>query len=205
VNRTHRILGVTAAALGLGAAAADFRPAAGVMELAAEIEAERDHMSALDLGENIKIRMPNLRIYDLRSRAEYDMLHIPGAEHATLNDLLRAPAPRDSTIVLYSEGGGHSAQAWVLLRMRGYRKVFVLREGMYEWISRVHEPRLAVDATAAERKEFERAAELSRFFGGVPLAGVMRTEVPVGYWTGSSDTQPGRTQQAVTGIRRRGC
>jgi hypothetical protein len=106
---------------------------------------------------------------------------------------------------LYSEGGAHSAQAWVLMRMRGYRQVFILREGIYEWISRVHEPRLATDATAAEQAEFARAAELSRFFGGLPLAGVPRNEVPVGYWTGSASTQASPVRETVAKIRRRGC
>jgi hypothetical protein len=125
-----------------------------------------------------------------------------------LQDLAREPIPREWTVVLYSEGGAHSAQAWVLLRMRGYRNVFFLREGIYEWISRVHEPRLAVDATPKERAEFRRAAELSRFFGGLPLAGVPRSEVPVGYWTGAEDIEgPSQqtAQQAVAKIRRRGC
>ena len=47
-------------------------------------------------------------------------------------------------------------QAWVLPRRRGYRHVFVLREGLYEWIARVLEPRLAVDATPNERSSSKR-------------------------------------------------
>ena len=203
--RAHRTLGIISAALGLGAAAADFRPSVRVTEVAMEVEAEKDHISAIELAERIVARDSQLQILDLRSQSEYEELHIPTARHATLKDIAREPIPRDSTIVLYSEGGAHSAQAWVLLRMRGYRNVFFLREGMYEWISCVHEPRLAADATAAERDEFKRAAELSRFFGGVPLSSVPRSEVPTGYWSGSPHRQPLPAQQAVTKIRRRGC
>jgi rhodanese-related sulfurtransferase len=206
MKRTHRALGIISVALGLGAAAADFRPSVAVTELAMEVDTERDHISAIELAERIVSRDSKLQILDLRSQSEYEELHIPTARHATLNDIARQRLPRDSTIVLYSEGGAHSAQAWVLLRMRGYRNVFFLREGMYEWISRVHEPRLAADATAAERAEFERSAELSRFFGGVPLAGVARNEVPTGYWSsGSPRQQPIPTQEAIAKIRRRGC
>jgi len=205
MNRIHRILGITAATLGLSAAAADFRPETNAVELAAEIEAGLDHISALELAEKIIARQQGLEILDLRARAEYEQFHIPGARHATLRDLTREPLARDSSIVLYSEGGAHSAQAWVLMRMRGYRDVFILREGIYEWISRVHEPRLATDATAAEQAEFARAAELSRFFGGLPLSGVPRNEVPVGYWTGSTGTQATPLRETVAKIRRRGC
>jgi rhodanese-related sulfurtransferase len=202
----HRLLGLSAAVLGLGAAAADLRPGAPITELVEEIEAERDHISAPDLAERIMARDPALQVFDLRSPVEYAEFHIPTAKHITLNDLARQKFSRDSAIVLYSEGGGHSAQAWVLMRMRGFTNVSFLREGIYEWISRVREPRLAVDATLKERMEFERAVDLSRFFGGLPLSGVPRSEVPEGYWTDAPTELPqNKARQAIAGIRRRGC
>ena len=75
----------------------------------------------------------------------------------------------------------------MLLRLRGYRQVAYLRDGLYEWIVRVHEPALAVDATPAEREEFERLAALSRYFGGQPRLDVPRAEMPAGYWTAGAD------------------
>jgi rhodanese-related sulfurtransferase len=206
----HGALAIVAATLGLGAAAADLRPGVDVASLAAEMGAERDHIAAPDLAQRIMRRDRDLKVFDVRSRAEYEQFHVPGADHATVEELSHLPLPRRATIVLYSEGGTHGAQAWMLLRLRGYRNVFFLREGIYEWIARVHEPRLAVDATPAERLAFERAADQSRFFGGQPLSGVPRAEVPVGYWTsetadlhaaGSAAT----TRDTIAGIRRRGC
>jgi rhodanese-related sulfurtransferase len=176
--------------------------------LAADIAAERDHISATVLGERLMRGESSLLVFDLRSAAEFAELHIPSATRIAVEDLGHAPLPRSATIVVYSEGGAHAAQAWMLLRLRGYRRVFFLREGLYEWIARVLEPRLAVDATVAERAEFDRAAALSRFFGGVPRAGVPRAEVPIGYWTGGqhgSDGPADRTSQVVATIRRRGC
>jgi rhodanese-related sulfurtransferase len=205
MNRAHGMLGIIAAMLGFGAAASDLRPPASVSEIAREVDTERDHITAIELAERIAARDSKLEIFDLRSKSEYAELHVPTAKHATLNDIAHARFSPAATIVLYSEGGAHSAQAWVLLRMRGYRNVFFLREGIYEWISRVREPRLALDATAAERDEFERAAELSRFFGGVPISGVPRSEVPLGYWTAPAQQQPAAAQQAVARVRRRGC
>src|SRR5204862_4518188 len=127
-----------------------------------------------------------------------------------LEALSREPLPRDANIVLYSEGGAHAAQAWVLLRMRGYRRVYFLREGVYEWVARVFDPRLATDATPAERADFARAAEMSRFFGGVPRADVIRADVPQGYWTaapGGAESTASSTAppQLIARIRRRGC
>ena len=204
MNRLHRVLGITAAALGLGAAAADFRPAANMI-VVAQTESEHDHITAIELAERIIARETGLQILDLRSLAEFEQFHIPSASHATLDEMAHRPFPRDGQIVLYSEDGTHSAQAWKLMRLRGYRNISFLREGIYEWISRVHEPRLAADATAAERDDFKRATEFSRFFGGVPLSDVPRSEVPLGYWTGSANKTSVPVKQAVEKIRRRGC
>ena len=210
MRRVRSALAIAAAILGLGAAVADVRPIASVTDLAADIDADRDHVSALELAERIKSRDASLAVFDLRSQQEFDEFHIPGAKRATLADLTRGTLPKTSTVVLYSEGGAHSAQAWVLLRMRGYRQVFFLREGLYEWIARVREPRLAVDATPAERAEFARAEPLSRFFGGVPMSDVVRAEVPAGYWTTPvngdvRENLAAATRQVVANVRRRGC
>ncbi|HEY3744572.1 MAG TPA: rhodanese-like domain-containing protein [Bryobacteraceae bacterium] len=202
MSQTHRLLAIVAAVLGGAAFLSSFSRSADPSELASEIEAESDHMSALDLATRIMHEDKNLRIFDLRSQAEFEQFHIPTAQPMAIEAITKSVLPRDADIVLYSEGGTHAAQAWVLMRMRGYRRVFVLREGIYEWQSRVMEPRLAIDATAAEKAEFEKASELSRFFGGNPEMGVPRSQVPSGYWT----TQQSETPQTHTApFRRRGC
>ena len=202
----HRALATLAATLALAAALVDARPAIDAATLAAEIEQDRDHISAPELAERIMRRDPDLHLFDLRSREDYEAFHIPSASHATLDELARATFPRQASIVLYSEGSAHAAQAWVLLRLRGVRNVYFLREGVYEWIARVREPRLAVDATPGERAEFERAVALSRFFGGMARTSVPRSEVPDGYWTGTALRDvPSRAAQAIANVRRRGC
>jgi rhodanese-related sulfurtransferase len=211
----HRGLAVAAAALALAAVAVDLK-GVDARTLAAEIESERDHISAPDLASLIVAGDPTLRVFDLRSTSEFARMHIPGARHATLDTLSREPLPRDVTIVVYSEGGAHAAQAWVLLRMRGHGRVYFLREGLFEWLARVMEPRLPADATERERADFVRAAEMSRFFGGVAREGVPRADVPTGYWNdehgdhgpasnaGTAPRKPS-TDQMIAGIRRRGC
>ena len=205
-SRFHRMLAIAAAVLGL-AAAADVAPRVGPDDLAKEIATERDHISAIDLAERI-MRGESLRVIDLRSPGEFAVLHVPGAVRMAIDDLAGASFPRSATLVLYSEGGAHAAQAWMLLRLRGYPHVVFLREGLYEWIARVLEPRLAIDATPAERTAFERVQPLSRFFGGMAHVDVPRAEVPTGYWTasgGSESTGSASTSQMVANIRRRGC
>lgn len=199
MRRAHAYLAAVAVTLGAAAALAGLKTAAVYpSSLAAEIETESDHITAPELGERLMRHDPNLLVFDLRGEREFNAFHIAGARRASLRSLAEQPLPQTADIVLYSEGGAHAAQGWVLLRMRGYRRVYFLREGLYEWISRVYEPRLAVDATPAERAEFERASALSRYFGGVPRSDVPRAEVPSGYWTASESG-------SSTVVHRRGC
>jgi rhodanese-related sulfurtransferase len=128
----HSTLAMAAATLGLAAAAVDLS----------------GHISAPDLAERIMRGDSTLRVFDLRSRAEYDQLHIPTARHAALEGLAREPLPRDASSVLYSESGAPAALAWAILHARGYRHVFFLRGGIDAWIRRVLDPRLAGGADA---------------------------------------------------------
>ena len=136
-----------------------------VPSLARTVAREEDHVTALELAQWIKDRRPGLRVVDVRSAEEYATYHVPRAEHLSLDSLVSAPFRRDETIVLYSEGGAHAAQAWVFLRALGYQKVFFLRGGLYEWLDQVMNPTLA-DTTPAARAAFAHAGVLSRYFGG---------------------------------------
>ena len=208
MSRVHVGLAAAALILALAAAGQDLRSAAEVTELAFAIEAAGDYISAPDLAERIVRGDTGLRVFDLRSRGDYEQFHVASASHITLEALARTALPADATIVLYSDGVLNAARGWRLLRARGQARVVVLREGLYEWIGRVVEPRLASDATAAERAQFIRAAETSRFFGGLPLASVPRADVPVGYWTGvhRNRQEPAAvSRRAIASIRRRGC
>jgi rhodanese-related sulfurtransferase len=160
-----------------------------VARLAGQVEREEDHVTALELGEWIKSRRPQLRVLDLRSAAQFDSLHIPGAERVDLDSLASMDVSRSETVVLYSEAGAHAAQAWVFLRALGFEHVLFLRGGIYEWIDQVLSPSLPVDATPAERVTYARASALSRYFDGAPLGTVPRVE----------------QLKSVARLRRRGC
>jgi hypothetical protein len=201
----NRTLLASAATLALAALLFDSRSAVEASTDATAAPSQRDYISALDLGERIAQQDRTLRVIDLRDEAAYEQLHIPGAKRASLADVASIPLPADTTLVLYDDNGLSAAKGRALPRRRG--SVLVLREGLYEWVARVREPRLASDATAAERLEFERGAKLSRFFGGVPQAGVPRSEIPKGYWNGVASNSDARTQSyhAVNVRRGRGC
>ena len=130
-------------------------------ELAAEVIDEKDHVTALELAQWVKERKPGLRVLDLRTPAEFDEYHVPGATMIRLDTLVSTRFAPSETLVLVSDGGAHAAQGWVLLRAAGASNVYFLRGGIGEWIDDVMNPVNAPPDVAA----------LSRYFGGVPRKG----------------------------------
>jgi len=202
MTTVHRSLAIVAIILSVAAAVVDARRPASTR---AGTNAP-DYVSAPELAAWIMRGETPLRVVDVRPADEYERFHIPTATHVALDALASEALPRSSRIVVYSDQGSGAARAWALLRSRGY-DARVLREGIYEWIARVHEPRLADDATAAERADFGRAVEMSRYFGGLARSGVPRSELASGYWTGApvENRRPATAGTLIAGIRRRGC
>ena len=195
-----------------GSPYASHHAAIDVASLARTVAREEDHVTALELAQWIKDRRPGLRILDVRSPEEYAAYHVPRAEHLSLDSLATTAFRTDETIVLYSEGGPHAAQAWVFLRALGYRRVFFLRGGLYEWLEQVMNPTLG-DTTPAARAAFTHAAELSRYFGGVPRSDLRRVPASDAIALPRADSSgrsavPLPAQNAasrIVQIRRRGC
>jgi rhodanese-related sulfurtransferase len=202
----------------LGAALGVLAPIAGspyasrhgridVEQLARMVQREEDHVTAVELAQWIKDRRTGLRIVDVRTAPEFEAYHVPGAERIPIESLPAAGFRADETIVLYSEGGAHAAQAWVFLRALGYNRVYFLRGGLYEWLDQVMNPTIGPDASAATRVEFERVAALSRYFGGVPRVGAPSAADEEHIVPGSGRAVPVARQATAMAarVRRRGC
>jgi rhodanese-related sulfurtransferase len=207
----HRLLAAAAATLGalalVAGGAGASRRGVDVAALARQVEAEADHVTARELAAWIRDDRPGLRIIDVRTPAEFADYHLPAAENLSLTALARGSFRRDDTVVLYSEGGAHAAQGWMLLRSRGVERVYFLREGLYEWLTQVINPVLPEGATAEQRAAFDSTAELSRYFGGVPRAGgggAVDAGDASAALPGASSAGDG-SAAAVRRVRRRGC
>lgn len=169
-------------ALGLGLLALPAEPYRGPVttfdarELALIVQKEADHVEPQELAAWIVEGRSDYRLIDLREAAAFEAYHIPTAENRPLVDLPGEGLLRSDKIVLYSEGGIHAAQAWMLLRAQGYGGVYALRGGLEGWKDEVLFPALADDATPAQRARFERAEALARFFGGQPRTGLAESD-----------------------------
>jgi rhodanese-related sulfurtransferase len=204
-----RLLAGGAVALGLlaplvGSPYAAEHGAIDVKALARAVAHEQDHVTAIELAQWIKDRRPGLRVVDVRAKADFEAYHIPTAENVSLESLASAGFRPDETVVLYSEGGAHAAQGWVFLRALGLEKVFVLREGLFEWLDRVMNPTIPGDASDEARSEFGRTAALSRYFGGVPQIGAAHTAADA-IPPARAATDSAGSAGAVRRVRRRGC
>jgi len=150
---------------------------ASMRALASEIEHETDHVTALELAQWIRQRKAGLRVLDVRTDSEFDAYHIPTAERVPLSSLAATRFEPSETLVLYSEGGAHAAQGWVLLRTTGHRNVYFLRGGILDWLDDVMNPATTSDIT--------------RYFGATPRL----TTTPI----------PGSGGTVVARMRRRSC
>ncbi|MFN8548283.1 MAG: rhodanese-like domain-containing protein [Candidatus Eisenbacteria bacterium] len=161
-------------ALALGVLVVFARPRTGGAAIVRTQELERlvqltsDHVKPRDLADWIVAGRNDYRLIDLRSEAEYAAYHIPTAENIPLARLSTAPLARNEKLVLYSEGGIHAAQAWLLLRAEGYVACYSLLNGLEGWKDEVLNPIAPSDSTPDALAAFARAAEVARHFGGAP-------------------------------------
>ena len=167
---------LAAAAFALGALAMAGNPVRGhvvtidTQELATIVGGAVDHVSPAELADWIVRGATDYRLVDLRGEAEFGQYHIPTAENVPVAQLPDWGLARNERIVLYSEGGIHSAQAWMLMRAQGYKGVYMLSGGLEGWKDEVVFPVAPASPDPRQAAQFERAVQLARFFGGQPRA-----------------------------------
>jgi len=148
-------------------------------EMAMIVQKEVDHVASDELAGWIIQGKADYRLLDLRNETNFGEYHIPTAENMQLTALKEAQLGRNEKIVLYSDGGIHSAQAWFLLKAEGYKGVYILRGGLEEWKDNILFPRLADNASPVEVAAFEKTRLLSKFFGGTAqVGGAAETATP---------------------------
>lgn len=136
-------------------------------EIARLIETESDHITPLELAEQI-LSGKKIRLIDLRDSAAHAQRHIFNSELLSLSELMNGKVKRNETIILYSAGGIHASQAWMLLKMKRYDSVYTLLGGFAGWNNEILYPTLLETASNEEKHTFERKKMLSHFFGGEP-------------------------------------
>jgi rhodanese-related sulfurtransferase len=140
-------------------------------DLALMVNNEVDHVTPDELSGWIVEGRTDFRLIDLRTEAEYAEYHIPQSENIQLAAITDAGLLHNEKIILYSEGGIHSAQAWFLLKAKGYKGVYILFGGLEEWKESVLFPALTANPTPEQSARFERKVYVAKFFGGAARTG----------------------------------
>jgi rhodanese-related sulfurtransferase len=186
---TNQKLALTAAVLGGLALFAEPESGHAVSisprELAVIVESQADHVTAGDLARWIIEGRADFRVIDLRDERQYAEYHIPGAELVPLTALPDRSFEPTEKIVLYSEGGIHSAQAWFLLKARGARNAYFLLGGLDAGKEEVLFPALAPDPTPEQQQRNAELASVAAHFGGQAM-----TRTPAGDGTAVPATPP---------------
>ena len=113
------------------------RAAAGCLALALSACAGGDRRVGPEALESREHGPDAPLVVDVRSRAEFDAGHVPGAVHlpfqSTWSGRETLPPARDTPIVVYCEHGPRAALARLGLESIGYRNVVSLRGHMAAW------------------------------------------------------------------------
>lgn len=149
-------------------------------------------VDAVTVATWLRDRRPDLSILDVRPQPAHLEFHLPQAANVPLPLLADVAPDSAATVVVYGDGPADAQRTWVVLRALGHPDVRALEEGIRGWLVDVMNPLLEPPVTAGDSMEFDRRADLSRYFGGLPRLGAA---------VDSSTT----TGEVLTRTRRRGC
>ena len=149
--------------------------AAGEPALLAAMEAGEDHIEPEELADRLMAGDKTLVLVDIRTPAEFAAFHIKGAVNASAPELpdYLAPNKNQGTIVLYSNGMTHPAQARDALARMGFSNAYLLTDGLDGFMRRVLKPVSLRDAPVPS----DLAAKIRAwrlFFLGSPESGAPR-------------------------------
>ena len=136
-------------------------PAASEGHLLAAVQSGKDHMEPEELAKRIQANDPSLTLMDIRSKEEFDAFHLKGATNVPMSQLPEALAAKrgQGTIVLYSNGMTHPAQARDALARLGFANVYILTDGLAGFFEKVLKPASLRDGPITPEKAAEiRAA-----------------------------------------------
>jgi rhodanese-related sulfurtransferase/uncharacterized membrane protein YedE/YeeE len=124
----------------LGHAAAPAAP--DEKALLAKVDQAGDHIEPEELADRLMAGEPDLVVVDVRPVSEFQAFHIPGAINVALPELADALQPHRNkgTIVLYSNGMTHPAQARDSLQREGFGNVYLLTDGLQGFRERCLKP-----------------------------------------------------------------
>ncbi|MCX6170455.1 MAG: rhodanese-like domain-containing protein [Ignavibacteriales bacterium] len=137
-------------------------------EMALSTVKDQDKIDVMTLADWLIKEKSDFTLVDLRNEKEYSEYNIPTSVNIRMEDLLGSGLMRNQTILLYGIDDISAAQAWFVLKSSNYKGVYILSGGLNEWKNQILFPKLALNATPEQTAAFEKAKQISAYFGGTP-------------------------------------
>ena len=125
-------------------------------------------IDVVDVAQWIRDQRGGLQIVDVRAAQSFARFNIPTARNIPIAELGVSGLDTAGVVVVYGDTADVEEGARAILGALGFDSVFVLPSGADSWVAEILNPMVPRDASEAERTAFDRVAELSRYFGGLP-------------------------------------
>ncbi|MDA3930833.1 MAG: rhodanese-like domain-containing protein [Prolixibacteraceae bacterium] len=114
-------------------------------QLLEEVQEGMQFVSTDQIADMIIQKDPSLQLIDVRSSAEFEKYHLPGAISIPISKLLSDDwvdyINQDVKMnVFYSNGNTTSNEAWMITRQLGYLNNYVMMGGMNYWAETIMNP-----------------------------------------------------------------
>jgi 3-mercaptopyruvate sulfurtransferase SseA len=138
------------------------------------MEAGDDHVEPEELADRLMASDPSLLLVDIRTPAEFAAFHLRGAVNVAAADLegFLTPHKNKGTIVLYSNGMTHPAQARDALARMGFTNAYLLTDGLQGFMQEVLKPVSLRTAPLPESQAARIKAWRAFFLTGSPAPAV---------------------------------
>jgi rhodanese-related sulfurtransferase len=141
-------------------------------KLLEDVNTKTAFISTDNVADKLVKKDPSLLLVDVRSKDDYDEFHLPGAINIPLNKLYAEESLNQFgafgiDYVLYSNGTTDAQSAWLLLRLKNYKNIFVLQGGANYWYETIINPVPPADVEADDeiaKYNFRKAA--NQYFTG---------------------------------------
>ena len=145
------------------------------------MEAGDDHVEPEELADRLMAGDPSLLLVDIRTPAEFAAFHLRGAVNVAAADLgdFLTPHKNKGTIVLYSNGMTHPAQARDALARMGFTNAYLLTDGLQGFMQEVLKP-VSLRAAPLSEAQAAKVKAWRTFFLGGPAAPAARAASPSG-------------------------
>lgn len=115
---------------------------------------------------------PSVMLIDVRSKDDYDKWHLKGAKNIPLNNLYSEESLDNFGLlgvnyILYSNGTVDAQSAWIMLRLKDFKNIFVMQGGANHWYETILKPvppANVEDDEEVAKYDFRKAA--SQYFTG---------------------------------------